>query len=299
MDWKKLGRNLLFPHRAWCILLLPLSAAALVSAMVCLEEDDPLRIASYLLAFYTLTIWCARIPGIFRRAKSFRRENPYARRWHQDMRLRINVTLAGNALWNGAYGGFQLALGIYHRSFWCYSLAGYYVSLALMRFFLVRHSARHQPGEKMRRELRRYRACGWTFLFTNLALSGMIGYMVFVADVARHHEIVTIAMAAYSFLSLSVAIVNVVRYHRLNSPVFSASKAISLASASVSMLTLERSMLTTFGGATMTTRTRRLFLGLSGVGVSMLIVVMAVYMIVNANRKLNYLENEHGKSENL
>lgn len=299
MDWKKLGKSLLFPPKFWLWLLFPLAAAGLISGMALLEETHPLRIGAYVLSFYTLTIWCARIPEFVRRARDFQADNPYARRWQENVRLRVNVTLTGNVLWNGAYGALQLALGIYHQSFWCYSLAGYYTSLALMRFFLVRHSARHLPGEKMRRELRRYRACGWTFLLTNLALSGMIGYMIFDDQATGHHEIVTIAMATYSFLSLTMAIVNVVRYRRFNSPVFSASRAISLASASVSMLTLERTMLVTFGAETMTPRVRQLFLALSGGAVSMLIVVMAVYMIAGANRKMRDLENEHGNAENL
>ena len=66
----------------------------------------------------------------------------------------------------------------------------------------------------------------------------------------HHHEITTIALAAYTFTSLTFAIINTVKYRKYHSPVYSASKAISLASACVSLLTLESTMLTTFGNET-------------------------------------------------
>lgn len=295
MDWKKLGKALLFPHASVLMLLLPSASAALGYAFVGLEETDPLRIAAYVLSFYTLLVWCLRAPKLVDAARRLKRDNRYARRWLSDARLRMNVTLTGNVLWNGAYAALQLGLGLYYRSFWFYSLAGYYFSLAFMRFFLVRYTLRHCPGEQMARELRHYRACGWVFLFMNLALSGMMLFMIREERMVRHHEVVTIAMAAYTFTSLTMAIVNVVRYRKYQSPVFSASKVVSLASACVSMLTLEATMLTTFSGDGMTPQTQTLFLALSGGAVSILIITMAVYMIVKSNQKLKNREEIHGK----
>ena len=106
----------------------------------------------------------------------------------------------------------------------------------------------------------------------------------------HHHEITTITMAAYTFTSLTMAIINVFKYRKYNSPVYSASKAISLASACVSMLTLESTMLTTFGGSTMTLITKKIMLGTSGGVISVFIIVMAIYMIVQSSKKLKALE---------
>ena len=295
MDWKKIGKALLFPHIAILILLLPPALSLMIYGMVVLGSEHPLTIVSYVLAFYTLTIWCVRVPSIIRYWKNFRAENKYAKRWLSDVQLRMKVTLTGNVLWNGAYAALQLGLGIYHKSAWFYSLAAYYFSLAIMRFFLMQHTVRHKPGEKMRQELEHYRACGWIFLLLNLALSGMMLYMIKEDPTTKHHEITSIAMAAYTFTSLTMAIVNVVRYRKYHSPVFSASKAISLAAACVSMLTLESTMLTTFNNQTMTIQSQTLFLGISGGGVSAFIVAMAIYMIVKGNGQIKSLEIKHGK----
>lgn len=290
MDWKKIGKALLYPHIAFLLILLPLSTAGMVRAMGKLGDSHPATIVFYVLAFYDLTIWCVRIPKIIRFFKTFKEENKYTRVWFDNHRLRINVTLCGNVLWNGAYGALQLGLGIYHKSAWFYSLAAYYTCLAIMRFFLARHTLHHEPGKEQQQELRYYRTCGWTFLLVNLALSGMMFYMIHENRVTQHHEITTIAMAAYTFTTLTMAIVNLFRYRKWGSPVISAARAVSLAAACVSMLSLENTMLVTFNDGGMTPQIRQLFLAVSGGGISIFIVVMAIYMIINANRKLKKWE---------
>ena len=290
MSWKKLGKALLFPHIAVMIMLLPVAAVFLVYCMLFAATDSVIAIASYVLAFYTLTVWSLRVPFLIGSFKSFRNENKYARRWREDAGLRVKVSLYGTLIWNTAYALLQLGMGFWHRSFWFYSLAGYYISLAVMRFFLARYTTKHRPGKRMREELIRYRLCGWIFLGMNLTLSLMVFFMVYWNRTFKHHEITTIALAAYTFTAFTVAIINIVKYRKYNSPVYSASKAISLASACVSMLTLEATMLTTFGGAGMDGITRKLLLGCTGGAVSVFIIVMAVYMIVQSSKKIKALK---------
>lgn len=296
MNIKAISKALLFPHIAIMLVLLPVSAVLLIYSMVFMGTESPVAIVSYVLAFYTLTIWCMRMPYLIRLFKSFKAENKFAKRWLDDVALRVNVSLYGSLLWNSAYAVFQLALGVYHSSFWFYSMAGYYILLTVMRFFLVRHTSKHKMGEKMREELIKYRACGAIFLVMNIALSLMVFFMVYWNRTFKHHEITTIAMAAYTFTSFTFAIINIVKYRKYNSPVYSASKAISLAAACVSMLTLETTMLTTFG-AEMSLMERKLMIGASGSLISAFIVVLAIYMIVHSNNKIKELtkENSHGE----
>ena len=126
----------------------------------------------------------------------------------------------------------------------------------------------------------------------NLALALIIFFMVYWNRTFRHHMITAIAMAAYTFAATAIAIVNVIKYKKYNSPVFSASKAISLAAALVSMLTLEATMLTTFGGGTMTATEQKWMLGATGGTISVLIVATAIYMIVMGTKKLKTNQTE-------
>lgn len=297
MDWKKIGKALLFPHIAIMIILLPIATVFLVYSLVFMGTDSIIAIVSYVLAFYTLVVWTLKVPYLIQLFKTFKDENKYARRWQDDDRLRVNVSLYGTLIWNTAYALLQLGMGFWHHTFWFYSLAGYYIALAVMRFFLVRHTSRHKPGELMKEELIKYRACGIVFLLMNLALALIIFFMVYWNRTFNHHEITTITIAAYTFASLTMAIMNVVKYRKYNSPVYSASKAISLTAALVSMLTLESTMLTTFGDGTMDLTTRRIMLGATGGVISVFIIGMAIYMIVQSNKKLKLLRTAEDEKD--
>lgn len=292
MDWKKIGKALLLPHIAIMILLVPIATVFLVCSMVFLGTESPVSIVSYVLAAYTLMVWCFKIPKIIRFFGSFTNENPYALRLRNDARLRVNISLYGSLFWNVAYGLLQLWLGFYHHTFWFYSLGAYYICLAVMRFFLLSHTIKYAPGEKMHTELVKYRACGWIFLLMNLALTLIIFFMLYWNRTFRHHMIVAIAMAAYTFTAFTVAIVNVVKYKKYNSPVFSASKAISFAAACVSMLTLTSTLLTTFNDGSMGVTEQKMMLGSVGVAVSVVVVAMAIAMIVQGTKKLEQLKME-------
>lgn len=284
MDWKKVGKALLFPHPLVAALLLP---AALIMMLICMLRqgpDAPLTIASYALSFYGLVLVCLRIPAMIRFVQRFRRENRFYLRYRNDVQLRINISLYGAFGFNAVYAAFQLGLGLWHHSAFFYAMAGYYMLLALMRLTLVRHTRHHLPGEDAAVEWRKHRFCGALLMVMNLALMIFALYFIYRIRDFRHHEITTIAMAVYTFAALTVAIVNAVRYRKYGSPAYSAAKAISLVSAIVSMLTLENAMLTTFGQSS--DLFRKIMLGAGSLAVLCVVQGIAMYMIINATRKL-------------
>jgi hypothetical protein len=167
-----------------------------------------------------------------------------------------------------------------------YSLAAYYFLLALMRMYLLGYTRKHDPGENMIREYKRYRFCGVCMLFLNIALSVIITYTVLFETAKNYGMIVTISMAAFSFTALTVAIVNVVRYKRYNSPVFTATKDISLAVAVVSMLSLETSMFAAFEDGKMNEGDIMLMMALTGFAVMAFVLGLAIFMIVRSSKGL-------------
>ena len=78
MDWKKIGKALLFPHIAIMIILVPVAAALLVYSMVFVGTESVIAYISYVLAAYTLTVWCFRIPRLIKFFNTFKNENKYA-----------------------------------------------------------------------------------------------------------------------------------------------------------------------------------------------------------------------------
>ncbi len=294
---KKIGRALLFPHIAVLIILLPVATAFLIYTMVFVGTQTVQAYIAYTLAAYTLTILCFRIPRIVAFARAFKNENKYVKMFREDVHLRVNISLYGSFVWNVAYSVFQLCLGLYHKSFWYYSLAVYYIFLASLRFYLSRHTRKHKPSERIREELVRYRTCGIVFLCMNMALTLIIFFMIYWNRTFHHHEITTIAMAAYTFTTFIVAIVSIVKYRKYQSPVLSATKAISLAAACVSMITLTSTMLTTFGDGQNDELFRKIMLGSLGGAVSAFIIIMAIYMIVRANKELKTTGGQNERTE--
>ena len=289
---KKIGKMLLFPHAALIVLLFIASAAALVYAFVFVPDNAPVNYASYVLSAYTLTVICFRIPAIIKWIKRFAETNKIASNLKSDAHLRIKMSLVNTIVFNAIYSIFQLGLGIFSHSVWYYSLAAYYFLLAFMRIFLLSHTMKFAPGEKSFRELLLYRLCGIGLVLMNLALIVIIAYVTAYSKASVHGEIITISLAAFTFTSMTLAIVNIVKYRRYHSPVWSASKARALVSAIVSVLTLEDAMLATFGQAE-GEGFRQIMGGLTGAGVVAIVLTIAISMIVRSTKKIKTFENKN------
>ena len=94
-------------------------------------------------------------------------------------------------------------------------MAGYYLLLGLMRLMLVKYTRTHTPRQQMETEWKKYRLCGILLLLMTFVLTIFILYFVLRIREFQHHEITTISMAAYTFASLTLAIVNAFRDKRL------------------------------------------------------------------------------------
>ena len=289
ISWKKIGLALLYPHIVVIICLLPISVTLLVLSLVYLGTESIFAIISYLLAFYVLLVVCFRIPRIIKFLSIVKNENKYLKKWFSDVHLRMNVSLYASLIWNVAFGIFQLILGFYHKSFWFYSMCAYYVMLGVMRIYLVKHTRKYKAKEELYIETKKSIVCGWLLVAMNLALSLIVFFMVYWNRTFYHHMIITIALAGYTFFTFAFAIVNLVRYRKYKSPVYSSAKIISLIAGAVSMLTLETTMLTTFG-TNESPLFSQIMLSLTGSAVIIFAITMAVIMIVKGNKQLKKLK---------
>lgn len=287
---KKILHIFLYPHIVVPILLVPISVSLLIWSMLFLGTTHFISIVSYVLSAYTLTIVCFRIPDIISFIKKVKNENKYIVMYRTDRHLRMKIGLITSFLINAFYAILQFFIGLKHESFWFYSMAAYYLSLAVMRYFLMRHTLYNEVNEKPKSELMKYCFCGWMLLFLNLALSLMVFFMVYWNRTFNHHEITTIALAAYTFFSFTMAVINFINYRKIKSPVYSAAKALSLTSACVSIITLEATMLTSFGND-MDLVVRKFLLGFTGGAVSIFVVILAINIIVNGIIQMKNYKN--------
>lgn len=296
MDWKKIGRKLLFPP-IWLMALLTVASAALLTTIFIKGwEQQVIAYFAYLLSFYTLsvvTLFCVMVlPKQYGRIRQKLYANPFGNRYMTDRAFRTKISLYLSLGINLLYVGMNLWSWHFVRSWWFVVLAVYYVIMASMRFLLVRYVQKNELGLSILEEWKRSRLCACTLLLINLSLSGAVLMILYQHRGYDYPGILIYVMALYTFYSTTHAIVDIVRYRKLGSPIMSTAKIVSLSAALVSMLNLETAMFAQFG-ADMTLEHQRIFIILTGAGVSVTVVTLSVILIVNATKAIR--REEYGK----
>lgn len=287
---KKWLRRLFLPHPALLIVLVPPAAALVTYSLMYLPPSAPLSIAAYAFSAYALTLLCCRIPEVLAFIRRVKQDNRYIRRYTEDVQLRVNLSLYMSLIWNMAYGVLQLVLGLKHHTVWYYAFSGYYILIGTARFFLLKYTRRNRAGENPWTEWLIYRLTGLLLMLINLSLMVIITYIVLQKRTFVHHPIVAIAMAAYTFTALGAAVTGFIRTRIFQSPVFNAAKVLSLASALTSLITLENTLLTTFGGPGQE-RFRFIMLAVTGFGITVPLLAAAVIMLIKSTRKIKELKH--------
>ena len=294
MDWKKLGKKLLFPPVWLMAILVILSAVALILIFVKgMEQSIPAYIA-YVLAFYTLTIvtvFCAMVlPKQYSTIKQKIYNNPLGNRYLTDKAFRTGLSLSVSFLISMLYVGINLWSWHMLGSYWFMVLAVYYVIMAVMRFLLVRYVHIQKIGTSILGEWKRSRICAYVLLLINLSLSGAVLMILYQHKGYDYPGILIYVMAMYTFYSLTMSIVELVKYRSLASPIMSTAKIVSLSAALVSMLNLETAMFAQFG-AEMSVAHQRIFIILTGAGVSIAVVTLSMLLIVRATKEIRREKN--------
>ena len=160
-----------------------------------------------------------------------------------------------------------------------------------MRFLLIRYVRSNELGKNRLGELRRAKLCSYILLLLNFVLTGAVMMILYENKGFEYHGILIYVMASYTFYITIHAIVNLVKYRKYRSPVMTTSKIISLSAALVSMLSLETAMFSQFGGD-MAPETRWLMVALTGAGVSIIVITMSVYMIVQTTKEIKSIREE-------
>lgn len=291
---KKVGKKIVFPNLVLVLVLFPLSMLLLAYAMIFEGTESIISFVSYGFSFYALTILCLRIPDIIKMIKKFKTENKFMIKYRENVNFRINISLFGSIILNVAYSIFQLCLGLYHKSFWFYSMALYYILLTLVRTYLVMHTKKYKPGDELLAEYKRYNFCGWILLVLNLAVTMMIFFIIYFDRTFYHHQITTIALATYTFITFTLSIYNFIKYRKYKSPVYQATKSINLVAACVSMMTLTTTMLTTFGTEDII-EFKKILLSCVGGVISLFILIIAIQIINFTTKTIKEMKYNKGE----
>ena len=191
--------------------------------------------------------------------------------------MKINKkTVIFSTVINIGYAVANLFIGISDSSYWFLMTAAYYTLLSLMRLLAV-------STEKPKWETIITRAIGVMLVLSVFPLLGTVIISSFQKVGTKFHEIVMISIALYSFIKVSLAIMNIARARRFDSCTLKTLRSVSFADALVSILSLQRSMLISFGE--MSEADVRIFNTVTGVAVCIFIFLIGIQLVVVKQKK--------------
>lgn len=246
----RIAQTLLMPPRLVIVLAVPVICVLMVWVLLFDNKDNPVSYAAYVISAYlfaVLVIWVVRdVPA--QRAIAFARRNPHVSRLmdDEDMRRRLFVFIGVvvDVLW--ALG--NLVLGIAWLSVWFITLGIYYLVFGLMRGILL-HELRKSAECTTREQARVSRICGIMLISSVLILSGIVTLIMVGEGSIRYDPITVIAVATFTFFSLTVSIVGLVRLRSHENLLVGANCRVNLAIALVSLFTLEIGMFSAYATA--------------------------------------------------
>jgi len=186
-------------------------------------------------------------------------------------RLKLTSMTLLSLVFNLTYAVYNCVLGFVSHSWWFITLSAYYAVLGVMRFAVL------QIKRKSETEIFAKKFTGFCFLFLSVCLVGTVILSLTDNRGVKHHEIVMITIALYTFTKVVLGIINLVKSKKLSSPAFKTLRNISFADALVSVFSLQRSMLVTFEG--MSEGDIFLFNVLTGTGVCISVLVLGINLI--------------------
>lgn len=179
---------------------------------------------------------------------------------------------------NLLYAFYNGALGILNHSVWFTASCIYYLLMSTMRFTAILCGQKNSVKKE-------YALMGLTGI-----LFGVLGFVLIIIiylslaqNVAsKYDEITMITIATYTFAKISMAITGAVKHRKEALPLMTVIQNIRYMEVAVSVVTMQRSMLVTFGD--MNRSDAEMMNMLTGAGACLFAVVLGIIMIKNSRK---------------
>lgn len=185
---------------------------------------------------------------------------------------------------NIAFAGYHLIFGVVTASWWLFTVGVYYTVLSVMRFVVMRAKKNAQQLAKI---------AGGMLMALSVPLVGTVILSVVRDRGHKLHMIIMIAMAAYAFTRITLAIINLAKARKSPSTALITLRNISFASACVSIFALQRSMLVSFEG--MAETEIRIMNAATGSAVCILVFLLGLSLLIFQKRKHLNIPQDNNK----
>lgn len=287
-------KKIFSPHIALLLILNIASVVLMCYVFINGLDASVLAYVTYVISAYTLTADVINFIPIIKKLKQFKEDNKYLKKYFSDGDLRAKISLYISFFINIAFAVFNFLVGYLNKSHWYGAVGIYYFVLSAIRFLLLRNSGRATQKlskERKEYELKVYRGIGVMMFLVNIAMSGMAVQMIWQNQSNAHSEIMTIATAAFTFYSLTMAIINLQKYRKTETPIFSAAKMLNFACALMAMFTMQSAMIASFDENN--DNFRQIMNTITGSVVLLLVFGLAIYMIRRGNKLLKETKEEN------
>lgn len=200
-----------------------------------------------------------------------------------DQRYRMMICAAIIFVLDAFYTIYHGLFGIINFSPWFVAMCIFYGILAAIRLAAVLCEYKKQDAASEDTEKFVMKLSGVLLAVLSFVLA-VVNYISLSQNiVTKYEEVIMIAIATYTFYKITMAIIRAVRQRRNLSPLLVTLRSITYAEAAASLLTLQRSMLVSFGE--INGKQICLMNAVTGAAVCMFVLRVGISMIENSVRK--------------
>lgn len=201
----------------------------------------------------------------------------------REQRSRIVLFAVFSFSLNLLYAFYNGVLGIINQSIWFMTMCAYYIVLSAMRLSAILCEQKNKNVSSNDIEYFVMKLCGVLLVLLNFVVAGAI-YISLSHNVAtKQGEVVMITIATYTFYKITMTVIKAVKQHKNSSPLLLVIRCICYAEVAASILTLQRSMLVSFGEMEDTDiQTMNI---LTGSAVCLFVLILGIMLILKGKKK--------------
>lgn len=199
-----------------------------------------------------------------------------------EQRYRVIFAATFGFFFNLSYAIYNGILGTLNHSLWFAAMCAYYIILGTMRFSAILCERKNNDTVSIQTEFFVMKFSGIMLTVLSVVLTGVIYISISQHIAAKYNEIIMITIATYTFGKIAMAIIRAVKQRNNPSPLLATIRSIGYAEVAVSVLTLQRSMLVSFGS--MNGANKHILNVATGAAVCLFVLGLGIILLVE-NRK--------------
>jgi len=285
----KLWNKIKNPHGIWLALFYVFFVIITAGTIVLVVLVPNQTIGHYILyalaaIFLTYFVYTMVIFAPKMKANTIKllQKNKFTNNLLKDFGYRTIVFSIFSFVLNVAYISLVAVMAFMSRTAWYFTITIYYIILAFMKGNVF--YSKRKYGTEIK-QAKAFRFSGIMFILMTVAFSGVIVLIYKANHYFEYAGLLIYAVAAFTFYKLTLAIFNIFKAKKHNDLYIQNIRNINLASALISIIMLQVAMFQAFAPE----HNLGFANALTGGAMSLIILVLGIFMIIKANKRLKEL----------